>query len=136
MWVILAALAFGGCALLPLPRSQGAAKLVASSAIPSVEGTAQFGETDDGNTSITLQARHLAHPERLTPPAHTYVVWLQPSKKDPPQNIGALAVDDGLNGSLQAITPFKSFELFITAEQAPDVRAPAGEPLLWTTYHR
>ena len=26
------------------------------------------------------------------------------------------------------------FELFVTAEQAPDVRTPAGQPLLWTTF--
>lgn len=132
--MVAAALALGGCS--SLPRSQGSAKLIASTAIPAVEGTAQFGRTDDDNTSVALRVRHLARPERLTPPAATYVVWLRPTKNEAAQNIGALAVDDGLNGELRAITPFKAFELFITAESAADVREPSGEPLLWTTYHR
>jgi len=140
MRIILSALAaawlLSACAALPLPRSQGNAKLIASSAMPSVEGTVQFGQTDDGNTSIALRARHLARPDRLTPSAQTYVVWLQPSKEEPAQNIGALAVDEDLNGALQAVTPFKQFELFVTGEQAPDARRPSGEPLLWTTYSR
>lgn len=136
---MLAALALslmlGGC--LPPARGGGVSmRLVASSTMPSVEGAVEFSTTDDGNTSIRLRAKHLARPERLTPPAQTYVVWIQPAKADPPQSVGALTVDDQLNGGLEAVTAFKSFELFVTAEPSPTVRAPTGEPLLWTTYAR
>lgn len=105
----------------------------ASAAVPAAEGHAKFGEAPNGNTSISLTVKHLADPQKLTPPASNYVVWLRAGKDAAPQNIGALAVDKNLVGRLKTVTAQRSFDLFVTAEGSGQVQAPAGAPLLWTS---
>jgi hypothetical protein len=103
-------------------------------AVPAAEGRARFGTAKNDNVSIDLVVKHLAPPEKLSPPAANYVVWLQPSKSVAPQNIGALKVDKDLTGSLETVTPQHRFDLFITAEGSGQVQSPAGKQLLWTSY--
>jgi hypothetical protein len=110
--------------------------LSSSPSMPAAEGSARFGTTKNDNTSIVLHVKHLAHPEKLTPPASSYVVWTRANKDAAPQSIGALKVDSDLAGSLFAETPLKSFELFVTAEASGEQRQPTGVPLLWTNYSR
>ena len=120
-----------GCALLsggPGPR------LNASPAIPAAEGHAKFGSAPNGNTSIDLTVKHLADPQKLTPPANNYVVWLRASKDAAAQNIGALTVDKDLVGRLTTVTGLHTFDLFVTAETSGQVQRPAGQPLLWTSH--
>jgi hypothetical protein len=111
-------------------------ELSTSPSMPAAEGTVRFGTTKNDNTSIVLRVRHLAHPEKLTPPAANYVVWTKANKDAAPQNIGALLVDSNLDGSMVAETPLKSFDLFVTAEAAGGTQMPAGAPLLWTSFSR
>ena len=89
--------------------------LTASSQLPAAEGQVKFAPTKNGNTSVDVSVKHLAHPERLNPPASTYVVWIQRAADAAPQNIGALKVDDQLNGELRTVTPLGAFDLFVTA---------------------
>lgn len=110
--------------------------LSASPSMPAAEGSAQFRATKNDNTNIDLRVKHLAHPEKLTPPASSYVVWTKANKDATPQNIGALKVDKNLDGSLQTETPMHSLELFITAEPSGQATQPTGQPLLWTSYSR
>lgn len=120
-----------GCALLsgdPGPR------LNASSVIPAAEGYAKFGSASNGNTSIDLTVKHLADPQKLTPPANNYVVWLRAGKDATAQNIGALTVDKELVGRLTTVTALRTFELFVTAESSGQVQQPTGQPLLWTSH--
>jgi DMSO/TMAO reductase YedYZ molybdopterin-dependent catalytic subunit len=108
--------------------------LASSPVVPAAQGTARFDKTKNDNVSIDLTVKHLADPQKLTPPSAVYVVWLQANKSSPPQNIGLLKVDEDLNGSLSTQTAARSFDLFITAEGSGQVLAPAGKPLLWTSY--
>lgn len=124
----LTALAAAGCASTEERHLNGTPSL------PAAEGTVRFGKAKNDNTSINLMVKHLANPEKLTPPAANYVVWIQPNKSAPAQNIGALKVDKDLTGSLETETPMHSFDLFITAEGAGTVQSPAGKPLLSTSY--
>jgi len=129
--ILIGVLFLSGCALL----GGGAGPAMNSSPdIPAVQGQAKFGRAPNGNTSIDLTVKHLADPEKLTPPASTYVVWLRPNKDAAPQNIGALTVDKKLNGELNTVTALRSFDLFVTAESSGQVQAPAGQPLLWTSH--
>ena len=112
----------------------GAPKLNTSSEIPAAEASVKFERTRNDNTEIDLRVKHLADPEKLTPPAQTYVAWVRADKDEAPQNIGGLVVDDKLNGKLKTVTPMHSFELFVTAEASGQVRKPTGKPLLWTSY--
>ncbi|MBI3549272.1 MAG: hypothetical protein HY078_09550 [Elusimicrobia bacterium] len=125
---LAAAGAFSGCATSP--------PLSTSPLIPAAEAKVKFERTRNDNTEINLRVKHLAEPEKLTPPAHTYVAWMRSSKDAAPQNIGALVVDKNLTGELQSLTPMHSFELFVTAEASGQVQQPTGKPLLWTNYNQ
>jgi hypothetical protein len=133
--VLAVTLAMSGCAMLGIGGKEGI-RLSTSSTLPAVEGRAKFTVTINDNTSIELTVKHLAHPERLTPPASYYVVWTRATKDAPAQSIGALVVDKNLNGKLVTETSLHSFELFITAETSSQVQEPSGQPLLWMNYTR
>lgn len=85
--IVIGVLLLSGCALL----GGGGSAMNASPAIPAVEGHAKFGRAPNGNTSVDVTVKHLADPEKLTPPANTYVVWLRPNKDAAPQNHGQRA---------------------------------------------
>ena len=106
--------------------------LMVSPSVPSAEGTVTFRKLDSDDTGIDLRVRRLAEPAQLNPPGYTYVAWLQPTREDPPQNIGALSLDRELAGELRTVTPLRRFEIFVTAEAASDAAQPTGERLLWT----
>ena len=133
--VLLAAIAgagyLSGCSLF---LGDATPKMSVSPTIPAAESTVRFAKTTNDNTSIDLKVKHLAQPEKLTPPAQNYVVWVRSSKTAPPQNIGALSVDKNLTGTLQTVTSLHAFELFITGEASGQVQQPAGPPLMWTEY--
>ncbi len=130
----------GSIALLALAAvlsgCTGAQKLSASSTIPAAEGHLDCGKAANDNTSVDLKVKHLANPERLTPPASTYVVWIRTDKTAIPQNIGALTVDNDLTGRLKTVTPQRHFELFLTAEASGQVETPTGEELMWANCNR
>lgn len=119
----LAALA-GACAG-PSPE----VRMVTSPDIPAAEGVVRATAGENGNTQLRVFVRHLAPPEKVRPDATTYVVWVQPPD-GPPQNMGALAVDADLRGSLTTVTPLRSFDVFITLERSPTVTAPSARNLL------
>jgi hypothetical protein len=133
--VLAVTLAMSGCAALGI-GGRGVSRLETSPMLPAVEGSARFSVTVNDNTSIMLTVKHLANPERLTPPASHYVVWTRATKDAPAQNIGALVVDKKLNGKIVTETSLHSFDLFITAEDSSQVQQPSGQPLLWMSYSR
>lgn len=127
----IAAGLLSGCALL---GGGPGSRMNASPIVPAAEGHAKFGKAPNGNTSIDLSVKHLADPQKLTPPANNYVVWLRASKEAAAQNIGALTVDKNLAGRLDTVTALRTFELFVTAEASGQVLQPTGQPLLWTSH--
>lgn len=133
--VLAATLAMSGCAMFGI-GGRGNTSLSTSPTLAAAEGSARFSATKNDNTRIALRVKHLAQPEKLTPPASNYVVWTRATKYAPAQNIGALIVDKNLAGKLDAETPLHSFELFITAEASGQVQQPSGQFLLWTNYSR
>lgn len=109
-------------------------RLDSSSDIPAAQGMVKVSTTDNGNTKIDLVVEHLALPQRVDPGAAVYVVWARGSEAGAqPQNLGALRVDDNLKGSIAAVTPLLSFELYITAEASQTSTMPTGKKLLYTT---
>jgi hypothetical protein len=135
MFLAAALLAMPGCALFGGTGSSEV-NLASSPSMPAAEGSAKFSATKNDNTSVDLRVKHLAHPEKLTPPASSYVVWVRANKDAAPQNVGALKVDEDLTGSFLAETPLHSFDLFITAETSGQAQTPSGTSLLWTSYSR
>ena len=106
--------------------------LTAASTVPAARGTAEVGKDRNGNTEVTLKVEHLATPESLSPPRASYIVWLQEKGTDP-ENQGQLRVNHKLQGSFRTVTPRKSFDLFITGEQDPTVKARTGPEVLRAT---
>ena len=106
------------------------AQLSASKEIPAAEGVVEASATDNDNTRLRVEVKHLAPVVKVAPDATTYVVWLQPLGNGRAVNMGALRVDDDLKGSLEATTPMHAFDVYITAEQSPTTMSPKGNRLM------
>lgn len=108
-------------------------QMVASDRVPAAKGKIETDEGDNGNTQLTVRVEHLAEPAKIDENATTYVVWIKPPGAQKEQNIGALAVDKNLTGTLKTTTPHDEFELSITAEPFPNASTPSGPEVLSTT---
>jgi hypothetical protein len=66
----------------------------------------------------------------VTAGARVYVVWATELQTgSPTRNLGALRVEDNLNGKLETLTPLRNFDVLITAEPQATVDVP-GAPVL------
>lgn len=102
----------------------------ASNSVPAATGTVKAQtKGGNGNTKLDIKVRNLANPASLTPPAQLYIVWIRPNG-EPAVKKGAISVDKDLNGELNVVTVSKDFEVFITAEQTPNVTEPTGPDVL------
>lgn len=106
--------------------------LVGSPAAPAAEGFVTAAPAENGNTRLTVRVKHLAFPERISPGAKVYVVWVQ-SGGGPPQNVGALTVNQDLSGRLETVTPLVAFQVFVSAEPFPTTTVPQGPRILTGT---
>lgn len=97
--------------------------------VPAAHGTVAVKTGKNGNTQVDITTKALAQPSALTPPAETYVVWFQPPDQSP-KNMGALKVDNNLNGKLETVAPYRHFKVFITAEKQQNVASPHGTHVL------
>jgi hypothetical protein len=128
--VIVAAVAaaqLAGCGTT-LFRGQaiGTWSLAGAERVPAARGQVRVSKGEQGNNVVTLNVEHLARPGDAFPGTSSYVVWLIPSGDPQPQNVGALAVDADLKGELTTKTPFRSFDIVVTAENQPNVTEPSG----------
>jgi hypothetical protein len=106
--------------------------MTAASIVPGARGEVVIGHDKNGNTTLKMTVQHLANLENLTPRASAYVVWLR-ERDGNAENRGQLKTDKNLNGSFKTVTPLKSFDVFITAEQDARVTSPSGPEILIAT---
>jgi hypothetical protein len=104
-------------------------KLTSASVVPAAEGTVEVNLDRSGNTELKMTVEHLAKPGSLTPARSVYVVWVQGKGKDA-ERLGILRVNDDLKGSIEGTTPYKSFDVFITAEDVLAPGTPGGVEVL------
>jgi hypothetical protein len=104
-------------------------RLINTGAAPAAEGKVITDTDRNGNTGVEVQVKHMATPQSLTPPRQAYLVWVQPRGKDP-ELLGALRVNESLEGSLKAATPYKDFEILITAEDSVKPESPSSAVIL------
>jgi hypothetical protein len=57
------------------------------------------------------------------------VIWIQQTGGTP-ERIGILKVNSKLEGSFESTTPYKAFDLSITAEDDPNLKSPSGPEVL------
>jgi hypothetical protein len=110
-------------------------RLVNTGLNPAAEGKVTTETDRNGNTKVHVEVKHMAMPQALTPAKQTYVVWVQPRGKEP-EPLGVLRVNDDLEGSLAATTPYKDFDILITAEDKPNPEVPSGMVVLKGTVER
>lgn len=96
---------------------------------PAAQGSVDYHHDRNGNTSMELKVQHLAAPSSLQPVKQVYVVWVQAPGKQP-ENQGVLKVNENLEGSIKMITPYRSFDVFVTAEDSPSVTQPSTMEML------
>ena len=104
-------------------------RLTNTGAAPAAEGKVITDNDRNGNTGVNIEVKHMATPQSLTPPKQTYLVWVQPRGKDP-ELLGALRVNENLEGSLKATTTYKDFEVLITAEDNVKPDTPSSMVIL------
>ena len=110
-------------------------KMKNAAILPAAQGVVITDNGPNDNTSVEIHVHHLARPQQLSPAKQSYVVWIQPRGQQP-INAGQITVDDNLDGKLTSRTPYKVFDVFITAEETPTATAPSGERLLETSIDR
>ena len=110
-------------------QSHHTMQMTTAPGVPAATGNAKVGKDSNGNTTVDLQVKHLADPQKLTPPENVYVVWIQP-RGEQAKNMGALTVGKDLSADFRAVTPYKDFDLFITAENNATAAAPAGAQVM------
>jgi hypothetical protein len=99
-----------------------------AAAVPAAHGTVDATEDGNGNTSLRIKVEHLAPPSKIAPDATVYVVWIEP-RNAPRQNVGALALNDELEGSLDTVTPHRRFRVVVTPEPSAQVAMATHQPV-------
>jgi hypothetical protein len=138
-WVTAAVIAcsgvgLGGCAATRSALGRGTAQtwnLNVSPKMPAANGKVTTTNHKDGNLRLAVEVEHLALPERAFEGATTYVVWLIPQGADA-QSVGVLNVGEDLKARLDTTTPYRTFEVVVTAEVSPDVTRPSDNRVLYT----
>jgi len=104
-------------------------KLTNTGTAPAAEGKVTTSTDRNGNTEVNIDVKHLATPQSLTPAKQAYLVWIEPNGQ-PAQLLGTLRVNGDLEGSLKASTPFKDFNVLITAEDELKPDTPSSTVVL------
>lgn len=107
-----------------------------SSIVPAANGRVKVKKEQNGNYAITVKVTHLSSPKRLPNPKSNYVVWIE-TKKNGVRNIGQLKSSNGflsktLKASLNTVSVVKPTRVFVTSEDAPDVRRHSDDIILTT----
>ncbi len=110
-------------------------RLTNTGTAPAAEGKIITDNDRNGNTGVDIEVKHMATPQSLTPARQTYLVWVQPRGKDP-ELLGALRVNEKLEGSLKAATTYKTFDVIITAEDNVKPDTPSSTVILKGTVER
>jgi hypothetical protein len=106
--------------------------MTAASIVPGARADVEINKDKNGNTRLKMTVQHLANLENLTPRASAYVVWLR-ERGGNAENQGQLKMDKNLKATFETVTPFKSFEVFVTAEQDARGTGPDGQEVLKAT---
>jgi hypothetical protein len=120
LWLSLSVLAFAG------KKFTLAGTTVAPAARGEVEASL---DKKNGNTKVKIKVEHLAPPANLNPPMTGYLIWFQ-QPGGTAESQGRLRIDKNLKASFETTTPWKTFDIVVTAESDATVKAPTGAVVL------
>ena len=106
--------------------------MTAASIVPAARAEVAISQDRNGNTKLKMTVQRLANLENLTPRATAYVVWLR-ERGGNAENQGQLKMDKNLKATFETVTPFRSFDVFVTAEQDFRAKDPSGQEVLRAT---
>ena len=106
--------------------------MTAASMVPGARADVAITKDKNGNTRLKMTVQHLSNLENLTPRANAYVVWLQ-ERGGNSENQGQLKMDKNLKATFETVTPLKSFDVIVTAEQDVRAKDPSGPEVLKAT---
>jgi hypothetical protein len=106
--------------------------MTAASIVPGARAEVAISQDKNGNTKLEMTVQNLANLANLTPRAVAYVVWFKEQGGNA-ENHGQLKVDKNLKATFETVTPFKSFDVFVTAEQDARTKDPSGPEVLKAT---
>ena len=106
--------------------------MTAASIVPGARAEVVISKDKNGNTKLKMKVEHLANLENLTPRAAAYIVWLQ-ERGGNAENQGQLKMDKNLKATFETVTPLKSFDVLVTAEQDSRAKGPSGPEVLKAT---
>ena len=109
--------------------------LTADPKVPAAQGTVRVAPGSDGNQTVDVEVQHMAPPGKVFDGTSFYVVWLIPPGEGARQNLGVLPIGGDLKGRLTTKTPFRDFDIVITAENAPNDVRPSGNQVMSTSVH-
>lgn len=105
--------------------------LTAGQETPAATGEVKIKEDDNDNLRLNVEVDHLPNPGSLAAGLSTYVVWLEPTGADRMVNLGELRIDeDKRTGELEATTPYRNFNIYITAEETGQASQPSDRMIL------
>jgi len=123
------ALALTGCASNKQPME-------VSNIVPGAQGTVSAKSAENDNTELTVKVQHLAPAEKVSTNANNYIVWIQPEGSRNFQNVGALKVNDDLEGIQTTTIPYKRFKVLVTPEPGNMAQAPSGPAIFEKQVYR
>lgn len=111
------------------------AKFPVSSVTPAAKISAKMKQDKNNNYTIEVTAKHLAAPNRLTPPKNNYILWIV-TDDGTVNNAGQLINENAEKASLTITTSFNVEEIFITAEDQGDLTYPSGVEISRTSFNK
>lgn len=107
-----------------------------SSVSPAARGYVKVDSDRNKNHEIKVRIYNLAEPDRLDPPATTYVVWMD-TEDNETRNIGQIksskkTLSKALKASLETNSPYKPSRVYVTAEDDGNVQEPDDRIILTT----
>jgi hypothetical protein len=108
----------------------------ASSVVPAARGNVKVSKDRNKDFVISVSLLDLAEPNRLTPPMHTYVVWML-TEDNITKNIGQIKTSTSmfsrtLKGYFKTVSSFKPVRIIVTAEERADIQTPGTFEVLST----
>lgn len=97
---------------------------------PAAVGNVELESGSNENMVGTLKVKHLAPPDQLRSDLSVYVTWIRPAGAQDWQNVGQLMVDGDRAGKLRLQTPYRQFDISVSAESSGDVSQPSDVVIL------
>lgn len=105
---------------------------VNSTIAPAATGTINVKKDKNNNYTLVVNIFNLAESKKLTPAKETYLVWME-SSGNSVKKLGQITPrGKTLKGELTATVIDKPDQVFVTAEDNPEIEYPAGDVILTT----